>query len=143
MLTLADIMLVVNSKLESKFKLKIYGNEVKEGFTRPSFFVQLLPTSSNLETVNLTSHSVTVVITHFTKEHDDPANLKIVDELRRLFVGKLQVKDRHLDISNFKVDFAGEDNFPQASFDLHYYDDADKLPDEHELATELIIKEVI
>lgn len=143
MITLVNIDASVTRTLKSKFNIDVVGNEVKEGFTKPSFFVQLLPTGSNLDTINVTSHSVTVIITYFTKKHDDLENMMVVDELRKLFLGKLPVLDRQLDISNFRVDFAGENRYPQISFDLHYFDSADKAPEDHELAKEVIFKEVI
>ena len=46
------------------------------------------------------------------------------------------------DISNFRVDFAGENRYPQISFDLNYFDDSPKVPDDHELAKEFNFKEV-
>lgn len=51
--------------------VKIYGSEVKEGFVRPSFFVQLFVESNDLFSDDITENHMTVEIVYFGKEKQD------------------------------------------------------------------------
>lgn len=128
MLALADIKLAISTLLKNKYGFKIYGREVKEGFDKPSFFVEILPAGTNIENQNFTSNSITVVITYFQDVLSDLDNIKKYDEIKALFMPKLLVKDRYLTVSNFRYEYVDTD-FMQIYFDINYFDSSDRQRD--------------
>ena len=141
MLALTDIKLAINTLLKNKYGYKIYGREVKEGFDRPSFFVELLPNGTNIENQNFTSNSITVVITYFQDVFSDLDNIKKYDEIKALFMPKLLVKDRYLTVSDFRYEYADTD-YMQIYFNLNYFDTSGRTRDTEPVATEITIKNI-
>lgn len=145
MLALTDIKAAINTLLINKFGYKVYGNEVKEGFDKPSFFVELLPNGTNIENQNFTSNSLTVIITYFQDIHSyldtDLNNIKVYDEIKALFMPKLLVKDRYLTVSDFRYEYADTD-YMQIYFNLNYFDTSDRTRDTEPVATEITIKNI-
>lgn len=66
--------------------VKIYGSEVKEGFVRPSFFVQLFVESNDLFSDDITENHMTVEIVYFGKEKTGLENLKMYEQLKKVLV---------------------------------------------------------
>ena len=52
MIKINDIYKATNLMLSGEFNLKIYGNEISEGFKAPCFFVRILPTEISNESTN-------------------------------------------------------------------------------------------
>ena len=142
MLTINDIKKAVADKIRSKYNYKIYRNDVKEGYERPSFFIRVLPILTNLETANLIHSKVTVEITYFQQQKSEVDNLQKAEDLRQLFTGKLAVNERQLTIEDLRIEFAGqEDDVLQVLFDLDYYDAVTKT-DTYDIMRELKLSEV-
>jgi hypothetical protein len=145
LLALTDIKTAINTLLINKFGYKVYGNEVKEGFDKPSFFVELLPNATNTENQNFTSNLLTVVITYFQDIHSyldtDLNNIKVYDEIKALFMPKLLVKDRYLTVSDFRYEYTDTD-FIQIYFNLNYFDTSGRVRDTEPVATEITINNI-
>lgn len=145
MLALTDIKTAINTLLINKLGYKVYGNEVKEGFDKPSFFVELLPNGTNVENQNFTSNMLTVVITYFQEIHTyqdtDLSNIKVYDVIKALFMPKLLVKGRYLTVSDFRFEYTNDD-FMQIYFNLNYFDTSDRVRDTEPAATSVTINNI-
>jgi hypothetical protein len=145
MLTLVGIKSSINKLLIDKFAYPIYGREVQEGFKRPSFFVEILPSNSNLETQNFNSNKLIVIITYFQemqqgKIYSDLDNIKMYDSLRSLFSAGLRVLDRHLTPQNIRSDYADTNkDILQFSFDLNYFDTTGWVINTEPTATDVVM----
>jgi hypothetical protein len=142
MTTLIDLKKSINQVLKDNFpNIKIYPSETKEGFQRPAFFTQVIPVTTEYETVNFSSNIVMIVINYFSKNGTEIENLKMDDELRKAFKMTLKVNQRSLLLKNIRSEIV--DEVLQFRFDLNYFVDIEKI-DEHEIMQELnteIIKE--
>lgn len=141
MLTLTDIKSAINTLLINKYGYKVYGREVKEGFDKPSFFVEFLPNGTNIENQNFTSNSLTVVITYLQDVLSDLDNIKKYDEIKALFMPKLLVKGRYLTVSDFRYEYADTD-YMQIYFNLNYFDTSGRARDTEPAATSVTIKNI-
>lgn len=100
---------------------KIYGKEIKEGYTTPSFFTEIIDKGSRAETRNFTAGGFTVKITYFQKEKNELDQLKKVDEIKSLFGLIFFVGERRLTVGEYSHDYIGEYNdILQISIDLDY-----------------------
>lgn len=108
MIKLTDIYASVSKLLKENYGLKVYGNEVKEGYTRPSFFVQLLPVQILNSSTNFHEESYSIVITYFQPQPDSLDNYKKVDSMRELFGQKLNIGTRAVNVTDFSYNFVGE-----------------------------------
>lgn len=138
MITLVDIKAAINTLLKDKYGFKVYGREVKEGFDRPSFFVELLADGTDAENVNFTSNSLTAIITYFQDVPSDLDNIKKFDEIKGLFMPKLFVKNRYLTVSNFRYEYADTD-FMQMYFNLNYFDETENATESVPLTQEVYL----
>lgn len=132
----------INKTLEENFKdIEIYSSDVKEGFSRPSFFTKIIPAVMGYDTKNYTSHSQMVVIHYFSESEEEVDSLKIYDKLIKAFGMTLQVGERHFLCKNTRGEIV--DKVLQFRFDIDYMTMLDK-EDTHELAKYIdveIIKE--
>lgn len=136
MIRLTDIKVAINSVLKDSFPdHKRYADEIKEGFDRPCFFVQILPVIFNYDTVNFSSNRLMVVINYFSRDGTDLENLKMYDELKQAFGTTLAVQGRHLALQDIRTDIA--DGVLQFKFDLDFFDGITKDEEIHELMREL------
>lgn len=135
MITLVDIKKSINQVLKANFKdTKLYAGEVKEGFTRPSFFTSIIPISFNYDTTNFTSNKLMVVINYFSENETELENIKMYDELKKAFGMNLKVNDRFFLLKNIRSEIV--DEVLQFRFDLDYYVDIEKI-DNYEIMKEL------
>ncbi|MCM3411464.1 phage tail terminator family protein [Metabacillus litoralis] len=140
MITYKDIKLSVNNSLINKFNLPINSNDVKEGFSRPSFFVELdnFNPSSTLVQVE---KNLTIRIYYFPSDRYDYSLelLDIQEGLESLFDLKLSVLDRQFTINDKTADVV--DGVLNFYFDLHFFDGKDNDPsDEGELMDTLVFR---
>lgn len=135
MATLTDLKKSINQVLKSSFlDIKIYPGDTKEGFKRPAFFTQIVPLTSDYETVNYTSNRVMIAIQYFSENGTELENIKMHDELKKAFGMTLQVDRRHFLIKNIRSEIA--DEVLQFKFDLDYFVDIEKI-DDHDIMKEL------
>lgn len=135
MITLVDIKKSINQVLKTNFPdIKLYADEIKEGFERPSFFVQILSTTFDYDTTNYASNKLMIIVNYFSANGTQLENLKMHDAIKEAFGRSLNVNDRYLHLQNIRSDEA--DGALQFKFDLNYLDGIEKI-DEHELMREL------
>ena len=135
MISYKDIKKAINSKIKTEFNnIAINSNDVKEGFERPSFFVQL-DTNGRSSDVNQIYKDLTVRINYFpTDENDYSIELMDVQEqLEGIFELKLKVQDRLFNIDETNSEIT--DGVLEFSFDINFYDGREfdgleNLPDE-------------
>ena len=124
-ITVADILMSVNQKIRTEFPgMKVYGKEIKEGFERPSFFVEIIDEGLELHTKNVSLQKGKVGIFYFpaqkaTKGYSESENLKMADKLIGLFSMVIKVKDRHLTVKESLMQY--EDDIMQMTFSLEFY----------------------
>jgi len=122
MITFENIRATVTKNLKANFNgLKVSSKSVKDGFTRPSFKVEL----DNVKRegyLTQVEKSCTVRIFYFPSTADDNAIelLDVQEELGNLFDLKFSVGDRHLDIG--EPNFDEIDGVLQFEFDLQFFD---------------------
>ena len=116
MLSIIDIKKAIVTKLKV-FDINIVANDIRSGFEKPAFFVQLMPIGEDVNN-DISINTLTVNIHYFSKDKTDLDNLKMIDKLKKVFVNKLEVNDRTLVISDKRYDT--DDNILQFMFDIRY-----------------------
>ncbi|WP_456273628.1 phage tail terminator family protein [Bacillus sp. AK031] len=120
MITYKDIVTAVNSKLSS-FEVEINSRDVKEGFPRPSFFVQLLPSTRSGDVDNV--HKMLTVQIYFFPSDRYTYSLEVLEvqeNLEYAFDLKLKVQNRYLNIMD--AESVLTDGVLNFSFALEFYD---------------------
>lgn len=142
MITPLDIRTSALDLLKRKYpKYKRYGNEVVEGFDKPSFFVSIMPIANSNTSVNFKFYSYSIMITYFQKEPHEIDNLTKAAEIETLFGYQMKVKDRLINITDYSYDFVGNNkNILQITIDVEFYDDIDKK-DNSQVANKLYLRQ--
>lgn len=118
MITLMDIQKAISRKLDSKFTTHyIYVEEVKEGLKRPSFFINIMPVSTD-NFITYKEKLANIDIMYFSKNETNNENLEMINLLESLFNTPLKIQDREITIRslNFKV----IDNILHCNFSLDF-----------------------
>ena len=116
MLSILDIKKAIVTKLKV-FDINIVANDIRSGFEKPAFFVQLMPIGEEVNN-DISINTLTVNIHYFSKDKTDLDNLKMIDKLKKVFVNKLEVNDRTLVITDKRYDT--DENVLQFMFDIRY-----------------------
>ena len=143
MISIVDLKAALNGVIQNKYgnSYKYYGNEVTEGYVKPSFFTQLLPVQLGNVTTNFSEKRFSFIITYFQKKVDEADALTKVDELMEAFGLKVKVGDRYVNVSDFEYDFIGEkSNILQMSLNVSFLDGI-KKEETHQLMNELGLKQ--
>ena len=112
---------------------KFYGNEVVEGYEKPSFFTQLIPVTMENATQHTTNNTMLFVITYFQKKKDEEDNLRKIAEIRKAFGLKVEVAGRQINVEEIDFQFVGEEgNILQVQVTINYIDDIGKEEEQHE-----------
>jgi hypothetical protein len=146
MITYKDIKLAVNEKLISDFDYEIQSTDIKEGFKRPSFFVEF-DNMNHSSTLTQVQRSLTITIYFFPSDRTS-YSLEILDvqeRLENLFDLKLSVLDRKFNVPETNSEVT--DGVLIFSFDIQYEEgkvvpDVDTLGNPIELMQELDVKRV-
>lgn len=120
MMTLLDIQKAISKKLNSKYNnYYIYVEEVKQGLKRPSFFINIMPISTD-NFVAYQDKLINIDIMYFSKNETNAENLDMINLLEDLFKMTLEINDRVITIKslNFKV----VDDILHCSFSLDFTD---------------------
>ena len=123
-MTLFDIKESLRGEIKAKLPShKIYAVEVKEGFKRPAFFVEVIPVNIQ-NRLYYKDVSVTVNIRYYPEGETYEEIMDISDKLTEIFGATLKVGDRVLTINNQESETTDEDGnkYLQFSFDLNYQD---------------------
>jgi hypothetical protein len=137
MLSLTTIKKVINDKIALKFPaIEILSNDVKEGFSRPSFFVKLdnITKDSRLYT---TEKSITVRIYYFASNRyqNDIENMEKQDALEEIFNLNFTAGGKTITIDETRGQII--DSVLEFEFDFNYQD-PNYVEDDSELMEELI-----
>lgn len=118
MITFKDIRFAINQQLK-KTGIEIMSRDVKEGFNRPSFFVQLNNAVRSADEHQV-HKSMTVQIYFFPSDEFEYSieALDMQETLGDLFDLKLEVKDRLFNIDEFNTFL--NDGVLNCSFDLEF-----------------------
>lgn len=128
MIRITDIYASVSALLKGEYGYKIYGNEVLEGFKKPSFFVQLLPVTVSNASTNFHEESYSIIITYFQAQPDSLDNYKKVDRIRELFGQKLRIGERFVNVTDFSFNFAGNnDDVLQITVEIEFLNGIRKI----------------
>lgn len=96
MIDILDIKKAINDLLKDT-GIKTIDNGIKEGFKRPSFFVQILPIGgTDLLKSNTLENSYMIEINYFSKEQTQLDNLKMAETLKKKAFPYITIKDRKL-----------------------------------------------
>lgn len=139
LIELIDLKKSINNLLKSiEPSYKIYGNEIKEGFERPCFFVQILPVSgTDLFKSDTLENSYMVEINYFSKSQTQLDNLKMAETLKKKVFPYITIKDRKITPRNVRnEDIEGILSF---RFNLSWLDSLERKECE-EKATNLILE---
>jgi hypothetical protein len=120
MITFKKIKTTINKKLQSNFDMDVSSKAANEGFTRPSFKVELdnVKREGHLTQVE---RACTVRIFYFPKDENNSIELlDIQEKLGDIFDLKFSIEDRHLDIN--EPNFDEIDGVLQFEFDLQFFD---------------------
>ena len=137
MITYKDIKKAVNTLLKNEFGYEINSNDVKEGFLRPSFFVEF-DNVNRSATEEQTMRNLTISIYFFPTDRINYSLevLDVTDRLENLFDLKLVVLDRKFNIDEVTSNVT--DGVLVFEFDIQY-EEGKVLPDA-ELMQELDYK---
>ena len=116
MISLVSIKKAIVSKLK-KIGIDIISNDIRSGFAKPAFFVQLMPISNDSYN-GYQERIITVNIHYFSEDKTDLDNLKMDDKLNSLFVTTLKVNELSLPIYEKRSEI--DDNILQFKFDLRF-----------------------
>lgn len=120
MLSLVNIKKAIVAKLKT-LDVNVIANEIKSGFKKPAFFVQIMPIGDETD-ISISTSTVTINIHYFSKEKTEIENLKMLDKLKKIFINKLEVEDRVLTLYEKRYDI--DDNVLQFKFDIRYTESA-------------------
>lgn len=137
MITYKDIKKAINTLLINEFGYEINSNDVKEGFIRPSFFVEF-DNVNRSATEEQTMRNLTISIYFFPTDRVNYSLevLDVTERLENLFDLKLSVLDRKFNIDEVTSNVA--DGVLVFEFDIQYQE-GKVLPDA-ELMQELDYK---
>lgn len=134
MLSYKEIKIAVNTLLKEKTGLKIYGNDVTEGYETPSLFVQIISKPHKRQTRNFAKSGFSVKITYFQNEPDESEQLELLDIVREAFGMVLVVQDRRLTTGEITYDYVGQkENILQITVDYDFCENT-STPSTEEIA---------
>lgn len=128
-MTLQDIKKAIVAALELNLPaVKVYASEVKEGFLKPSFFIDVVLTRQ-VNRPYFKDVTVSCQITYFSKADTYLDKADISDRLFEIFSNYLAVGDRYLTIANPDSEMIDEggSKYLLFSFELNYTDGKEAL----------------
>lgn len=135
MVTMIDIKKSIVEKLEPLGK--VIANDIRSGFDKPAFFIQLMPLGDT-PGVNISTITLMINIHYFPNDKIELENLKMLDNLRKIFIHTLKCGDRVFTLSDKRFDII--DNVLQFTFDIRYTEETlNEFEEEYETAIDLSI----
>jgi len=126
---LTDIKTAIVARLRSQIPgVNIPAMEIKQGFKKPAFFVEIVPISKVNQSPGQFTRSVTVIIHYFSVNETHIENLEMQDQLEAAFDMTLTVGDRQLTIE--QTDGEIVDKVLHFKMDLTYSDSREEAPGE-------------
>jgi len=136
-----DIAKVVTIIIKEAFPdVPIYGDEVREGYKKPSFFIGIMPVNSINHTKAIKEEQLLITVTYFSDTTESLKNYRVMQELKVAFGQVLGVDNRKFTIQETNTEKVGEDgDIYQFTFDINYYELASSKSDSV-LARKMILK---
>ena len=136
-----DIAKAVTMVIKGAFpNVPIYGDEVREGYKTPSFFVGIMPVSSINHTKSIKEEQLLITVSYFSNTSETLRNYQVMQKLKAAFGQVLSVDNRRFTIQETNTEKVGEDgDIYQFTFDINYYELASSESDSV-LAKEIIYK---
>ena len=101
----------------------IYGDEVREGYKTPSFFIGIMPVNSINHTKAIKEEQLLITVTYFSDTTESLKNYRVMQELKVAFGQVLGVENRKFTIQEMNTEKVGEDgDIYQFTFDINYYE---------------------
>lgn len=119
-----DIAKAVTMVIKEAFpNVPIYGDEVREGYKKPSFFIGIMPVSSINHTKSIKEEQLLITISYFSNTTESIKNYQVMQELKAAFGQVLGVDNRKFTIQETNTEKVGEDgDIYQLTFDINYYE---------------------
>ena len=90
--SITDVKRVCNQTLKAAFpSMKIYDNDTLDGYTRPSFFTEILSHGRTKTSRYLTQIGFTFRITYFEETHDEAHCLEAYEKICKAFEPAIKV----------------------------------------------------
>ena len=124
MILYKDIVKAVTMIIKEAFpNIPIYGDEVREGYKTPSFFIGIMPVSSINHTKAIKKEQLLITVTYFSNTAESLKNYRVMQELKVAFGQVLGVDNRKFTIQETNTEKVGEDgDIYQFTFDINYYE---------------------
>ena len=118
--------------------MRIYSNEVEEGYETPSLFVQMIPLIfKQRETASITRSSYMFETTFLQYKKNDAEQLEIMEKIRDKLGDHLEVEDRKIFVVEPEIQFTG-----QAHYIIQFVFKVEFLEDCRQAAIEQMMQEV-
>ena len=124
MILYQDIAKAVTMVIKGAFpNVPIYGDEVREGYKIPSFFIGIMPVNSINHTKAIKEEQLLITVTYFSDTTESLKNYRVMQELKVAFGQVLGVDNRKFTIQETNTEKVGEDgDIYQFTFDINYYE---------------------
>ena len=124
MILYQDIAKAVTMVIKGVFpNVPIYGDEVREGYKTPSFFIGIMPVNSINHTKAIKEEQLLITVTYFSDTTESLKNYRVMQELKVAFGPVLGVDNRKFTIQETNTEKVGEDgDIYQFTFDINYYE---------------------
>ena len=134
-----DIAKAVTMVIKEAFpSVPIYGDEVREGYKTPSFFIGIMPVSSINHTKSIKEEQLLITVSYFSNTNESLKNYRVMQELKVAFGQVLSVDNRSFTIQETNTEKVGEDgDIYQFTFDINYYELASSESDS------VLVREII
>lgn len=140
-LKMTDIVKAVTKKLKDEFSCKIYSDEILENFSKPCFFIAVVPATIP-QTLNFMEKRVTIVLTYFPKDSmkNEVHYLDVYDRVQAMFPVGIQVNDRYLHVDRVTQERTGEErDILQIDIDFIYLEQTGRVRNTGDLMEEVEI----
>ena len=119
-----DIAKAVTMVIKGVFpNVPIYGDEVREGYKTPSFFIGIMPVGSINHTKSIKEEQLLITVSYFSNTSESLKNYRVMQELKTAFGQVLSVDNRKFTIQETNTEKVGEDgDIYQFTFDINYYE---------------------
>ncbi len=121
--SITDVKRVCNQALKTAFpSMKIYDNDTLDGYTRPSFFTEVLTHGRTKASKHLTQIGFTFRITYFEESHDEAHCLDVYEKICEAFEPALKVKG-HVRLVVRDIDYSWiDENADKLQVTISFYD---------------------
>lgn len=118
----------------------VYGDEVREGYKKPSFFIGIMPVTSINHTKSIKEEQLMITISYFSDTTESLKNYQVMRQLKVAIGQVLCVDNRRFTIQELTTEKVGEDgDIYQITFDIDYFELANDEPSS-EVVKEIIYK---